>query len=68
MGNTPNLGLKKLVTNRDTTHFDHDLYYQDNFEKIDTAMGEPPENLDTIVKTIIPAINEVNEQLPEIAK
>lgn len=60
MANTDNLDLKRLDGPK-TTKFDYDIYVENNFEKIDAAIGAPPENLTTVSKTIVPAINELDD-------
>lgn len=59
MANSENLDLKRLDEPKSTTKFNHQIYYQNNFDKIDAAMGAPPSTLTTTAKTIIPAINEL---------
>ena len=58
MANTDNLDLKRLDGPK-TTKFDYDLYVENNFEKVDAAVGAKPTDLTTTAKTIIPAINEL---------
>lgn len=58
MANSENLDLKRLDGPK-TTKFDYDLYVENNFEKVDAAMGAPPSTLTTDAKTIVPAINEL---------
>ena len=59
MANSENLDLKRLDEPKSTTNFNHQIYYQNNFDKIDAAVGAKPTDLTTTAKTIIPAINEL---------
>lgn len=59
MANSENLDLKRLDEPKSTTKFNHQIYYQNNFDKIDAAVGAKPADLTTTAKTIIPAINEI---------
>ena len=58
MANTDNLDLKRLDGPK-TTKFDYDLYVENNFGKVDAAIGAPPSTLTTAAKTVVPAINEL---------
>lgn len=58
MANTDNLDLKRLDGPK-TTKFDYDIYVENNFEKVDAAVGAKPADLTTTAKTIIPSINEL---------
>jgi len=58
MANTDNLDLKRLDGPK-TTKFDYDLYVENNFEKVDAAVGAPPSTLTTEAKTLVPAIIEL---------
>lgn len=59
MANTPNLDLKKMEGNPKEVNFNHKEFYEDNFVKVDAAVGAKPADLTTTAKTIIPAINEL---------
>lgn len=59
MANSENLDLKRLDEPKASTNFNHQIYYQNNFDKIDAAMGAPPSTLTTAAKTVVPAINEL---------
>jgi hypothetical protein len=59
MANSENLDLKRLDEPKASTNFNHQIYYQNNFDKIDAAMGAPPSTLTTEAKTLVPAINEL---------
>ena len=59
MSNTPNLDLKKMDGDPKATNFNHKEFYENNFDKIDAAVGAKPTDLTTTAKTIIPAINEL---------
>lgn len=59
MANSENLDLKRLDEPKASTNFNHQIYYQNNFDKIDAAMGAPPSTLTTEAKTLVPAIIEL---------
>ena len=59
MANSENLDLKRLDEPKSSTNFNHQIYYQNNFDKIDAAIGAPPSTLTTTAKTVVPAINEL---------
>lgn len=59
MANSENLDLKRLDEPKASTNFNHQIYYQNNFDKIDAAMGAAPSTLTTEAKTLVPAIIEL---------
>lgn len=67
MANSENLDLKRLDEPKASTKFNHQIYYQNNFDKIDAAVGAPPSTLNTGAKTVVPAINEVKAQADAIS-
>lgn len=58
MANTPNLGMRKIDNKGEK--FNQSLNYEQNFDKIDAAVGAPPANLTTASKTLVGAINELD--------
>lgn len=70
MANTPNLDLKKLEGDKKVLLFNHDTFYEDNFEKVDAFAGqvsaqlaETGQRIDNLVTTPVPTGEIIAEEI-----